>query len=241
VLEQLYSLSARELLSQHCILIGQSELMAISIASTLDRHGRQSLLLATATVDISWDHTDLGDAAARLVGLSSRLASAYATAINTNPESLQNQLKENLFLPGRSFDLNDEKPNQDFPWNKIFSSVRRWKPIRGVATPKLVGIGANVLVGTKHEAERVLNQFKVDGYFDVREMEIHALSGRLSLWEKSTVASSVAEETPPDVRREEIQALRETLVRIEDKLTTLTDHTINVFNLLTRLETKRRK
>ncbi len=190
VLESLYSLADREFTAQRCVLLDASELMTLSFARTEDRHRRPSLVLTTATVGIDWNSPALGDIASRTISLSSRLATAYAKTLKGNPEIVGQQLRTDAFLPSRSFDLNGEAPDLTVEWHQVLSAVKKWQGISGVSTPRLLSLGANVVLGTKYEAERAKQQFEVDGFFDVRDKDIKPLSPRLTPWEP-------AEELPP--------------------------------------------
>jgi hypothetical protein len=183
LLESLYPLREAEISGQRCVLFDVSDLMSISFAKTEDRHRRPSLVLTTCTVAIDWRDPRLGEVTARAVALSSRLAITYAETLRGNPEIVGRQLRDNSFLTSRSFDLEAEPPDQSMEWARFISAVKKWNGITGISTPRLLALGANVVLGTKYEAERAKQQFQVDGFFDVRERDIKTLSDRLKLWE----------------------------------------------------------
>jgi hypothetical protein len=170
--------------------------MSVSFAKTEDRHRRPSLVLTTCTVGIDWRDPQLGEIAARAVALSSRLATIYAETLRGNAELIGRQLKDNSFLSSRSFDLGEERPDQTVNWEHVISAVKKWKGITGTSTPRLLPLGANVVFGTKYEAERTKQQFPVDGFFDVRGRDIEPLTDRLNLWEPKPVPS-----VPPSQER----------------------------------------
>jgi len=183
LLESLYPLREAEISAQRCVLFDSSDLLSVSFAKTEDRHRRPSLVLTTCIVGIDWRDPQLGETTARAVGLSSRLATTYAEALRVNPDNVGKQLRENSFLTSRSFDLGEENPDRTVEWVNAISAVKKWNGITGISTPRLLALGANVVLGTKYEAERAKQQFQVDGFFDTRDREIKTLSDRLMLWE----------------------------------------------------------
>jgi hypothetical protein len=183
LLESLYPLREAEVAAQRCILFDASDLLSVSFAKTEDRHRRPSLVLTTGIVGIDWRNPQLGEITARAVALSSRLAATYAETLRGNPENVGKQLRENSFLTSRSFDLGEEHPDQNAEWAHAISAVKKWNGITGISTPRLLALGANVVLGTKYEAERARQHFQVDGFFDARDRDIKILSDRLKLWE----------------------------------------------------------
>jgi len=242
ILEPLYGLADRELSSQRCLLLEASELMAVSFSRTEDRHNRPSIVLVTASSPIHWDDTGLGDIAARTAALALRLSGSYALSLKGNPEFVGLQLRSNEFLPVRAFALADEAPDVAVEWVQVLRAVRQWRGIRGVSTPRLLSLGANVLLGTKFEAERAQGQQVVDGFYDVRERDIKPLSSRFVKWEQPQPApppllpptNAEVPALPVDVR-----PLAESLDRIERRLGQIQDILHEVSNYIFR--GKRRK
>jgi len=183
LLESLYPLREAEVAGQQCVLFDASDLLSVSFAKTEDRHRRPSLVLTTCIVAIDWRNPQLGEITARAVALSSRLATAYADTLRGNPENVGKQLRENSFLTSRSFNLGEEQPDRTAEWAHVISAVTKWNGITGISTPRLLSLGANIVLGTKYEAERAKQQSQVDGFFDARDRDIKVLSDRLKLWE----------------------------------------------------------
>jgi hypothetical protein len=73
------------------------------------------------------------------------------------------------------------------------SAVKKWNGITGISTPRLLTLGANVVLGTKYEAERATQQFQIDGFFDARDRDIKILSDRLTLWEPEFQGSAASQ------------------------------------------------
>ena len=99
VLAPLYSSDGRDLSAQRCVLFDTAEMMSIAVAPTEDGHKRPSLILVTATTRIDWSAATLGETAARLVHLSSRLAIAYASTTRGNPERIGQQMRSDKIPP----------------------------------------------------------------------------------------------------------------------------------------------
>jgi hypothetical protein len=182
LLESLYPLREAEVAAQRCVLFDASALLSASFAKTEDRHRRPSLVLTTCSAAIDWRDPQLGEITARAVALSSRLAMTYADSLKGNPENAGKQLREGSFLTSRSFDLGEERPDQTIEWTHVIPAVKQWNGITGISTPRLLALGANVVLGTKYEAERARQHAAVDGFFDPRDRNIKTLSDRLKLW-----------------------------------------------------------
>jgi hypothetical protein len=238
VLGPLYAMPERELAAQRCLLFDSSELIAFSFARTEDRHRRPSIVLTTACVQISWESKELGDVASRAVSLTHRLASAYAESFRGNPEMVGLQLRENMFLPSRVFDLAEESKDDGVDWETVLAAVKQWRGVAGVATPKMLLLGANVVLGTKYEAERAQQQFGADGYFDVREKEIRPLSSRLERWQQPALDTTPPLSPVPPVEvppaNPDLRPIAESLDRIERTLGHLVDIAREVVEFVTR-------
>lgn len=225
VLEPLYSLPLRELSSQRCVLLDSGAVMAVAFAPTEDRHGRPSIVLTTASIPVSWDADNLGLLIGRAVSLTHRLADSYANVVRRNPPAVQKQLRANTFLRSRLFDLNEEPPDA-MDWERAIAAVKLWRGVTGLCTPRMANLGANIMLGTRHEAESAKRHQEVDGYFDVRDGEIHPLSSRIDRWAKGeSPASGQASAAVPDLaaRPSDLAPIAESLDRIERTLDRLAD------------------
>jgi hypothetical protein len=224
ILEPLYGLSIRELALQRCVLFNADSLIALAFAPTEDRHGRPSLVLTTAATPIAWDRRELPDVAGRTVSLAARLAASYSEVLRRNPPSVERQLRSGSFLSSRQFALSDEAPDASIDWGHVMEAVKLWRGIAGVCTPRLTALGANIVLGTKHEAEtaRRLRE-DVDGYFDVRDSEIHPLSARIDRWQPPDVTAAVAAPQPLSYHSPDLAPIAESLQRIERTLDRIAD------------------
>ena len=197
-MEVLYPLREAEVAAQRCVLFSASELLSVGFAKTEDRHRRPSLVMTACSVGIDWRDPQMSSTVARAVGLSSRLATTYADILRANPENVGKQLRDSSFVTSRSFDLGEERADRSLDWDQAISAVKMWNGISGISTPRLLGAGANVVLGTKYEAERAKQHWDVDGFFDARHREIKVLSDRLRLWDaQPSILSSQFDEQGP--------------------------------------------
>lgn len=220
ILEPIYALPERDLAAQRCMLFNPSELMALSFSKTEDKHRRPSVTLITATSSIDWTQDDIGETAARTSALVCRLALDYGGILKGNPEELGTHLRNGNFLPSREFDLVEEHDDRAIEWGAVLGEVKKWRGIHGVATPRLLSLGANIVLGTRHEAERSQQNFSVDGYFDIRDKEIRALSTRLDRWPNppAQLEAPTANQPSPPSPDVDIRPISESLARIEQNL-----------------------
>jgi hypothetical protein len=223
ILQPFYNLTERELAAQRCVLFASEEAMALSFGRTEDKHRRPSLVLTTARIEVAWDDQDLGALIGRAACLCARLADAYAGAFRGNPDVIGRQLRTESFLRSRTFDLRDESIDDVIDWRSVITAVKRWRGVSGVSTPKMMSIGANVVLGTRFEAERLQSQSTVDGFFDVRERAISPLSSRLVPWEHRPPERMVPVVSAPPVSNP-WDPLFDMLVRIDHKLDELTEY-----------------
>jgi hypothetical protein len=180
LLQPLYAASERDLALLRCVLFRSQEALCCSFARSEDRHKRPIVIVVSTSAPIDWQG-DVVHVVARLHALATRLVTAYASAVKGNPDHVGSQLKNGTFLADSEFPLDDEAPSAD-DWNDIVRAVKEWNGIAGVASPKLIGLGANVVIGTQHEAEIAHAQAGIDGYYDVRDRAIHPLTNRLTRW-----------------------------------------------------------
>ncbi len=219
ILEPLYSVPFRELALQRCVLFDHHSAIAVAFAPTADKHGRPSLVLTSAAAPLNWSSSDVADRIGRVVSLAGRLATSYSEVMKGNPPNVGRQLRSGAFLSSREFALGDEVPDTSINWETVMQAVRQWRGINGVCTPRLIGLGANVVLGTKHEADTTKGlDESVDGYFDVRDSGIHPLSHGIEPWEATRTAPAVTAPQSPPVQAPELVPIAESLHRIERSL-----------------------
>lgn len=227
LLEPLYRLPERELTAQYCVLLSKDEIMAFAFAPTEDQHKRPSVVVVTATSPVSWGELGLPDAFDRSVGLANRLAGAYAEVFRGNERRVGEQLSKGTFLRERSLELRNERSGATLAWPFVVQAIREWQGITGVATGRLVALGANVIVGTRHEAEKANVRGAIAGYYDVREQRIIAIGDKLRLWPKIApveVKESESEPASMDGRaHDHLQSIDATLKRMDGSIRRLVD------------------
>lgn len=235
LLQPLYAASERDLALLRCALFRSDEAMCCSFARSEDKHKRPTVIVVSASAPLDWDR-DVAHVVARLHALATRLVAAYANTVRGNPEHVGVQLKNGTFLADPEFAIDVEEPSTD-DWTDIVRAVKEWNGITGVASQKLVGLGANVVIGTQHEAELAQNRAGIDGYYDVRERAIRPLTKALTRWvakpsqpaSSTTVSRTATPDAPaptppppaapnPDLVaiNQSIQELNRTMIRMTD-------------------------
>lgn len=179
VLRPLYRLKPASLAREFAICFGEATLICYSAAHSRDKEQRPSIVVVAAAVPMSWDDEFLPVTVAAVRTLTGRLSEAYGDVFRGAPDAVQRQLQEGRFLPSRMFDLESETPDESVPWKAVVREAKRWKGVHGIATPLFLPMGANILFGTRDEAERNRSR-RLDGYMDVARGEIFALSPKIT-------------------------------------------------------------
>jgi hypothetical protein len=159
-------------------------------------------------VPIDWERASLAMLVSQSAHLMKRLAQQLAEPLRRSPEHVRNQLREGTFLPNREFDLSGEAVDDEVDWTPICRQVQRWSGIRGIATPHLAGLGANVLVGTRLDADRVPDMAAI---INLSTGELERLTDDLRLWAPPSVPIPAQTE-----RRDCVDEIHETLKEIRD-------------------------
>jgi len=183
ILSKCYGLSDAEARRQLAVLFEAQETSVMAVARTEDRHGRPSIVVVAATAPVDWSGESVTTVIGRCHSLADRMAQSYSSSFRETPSQLTKQLRLGRFLPDRSFALETERASSVQPWGAIVTAVREWRGIRGVATPRLVDVGSNVLLATEHEAMMASGHgTRIAGYFDRRKEEIVAIGEGLERW-----------------------------------------------------------
>jgi hypothetical protein len=217
LLQSLYQASERDLALLRCVLFDSREAVCCAFAKSEDKHKRPTVIVVSAAAHLDWSG-DVTNVVRGLHALASRLAVAYANTGKGNPDHVGQQLKQGTFLANNDFELGSDVQNAD-DWDDIVGAVKEWNGITGVASPKLVALGANVVIGTQHEAELAQGRTGLDGYYDVRDRAIHALTTGLTRWAPrapSVPASAAAPKNPevpppPPPSNPELVAINESI------------------------------
>lgn len=238
-IEPLYGLTAKELSAQRAVLVAPEEVCAVCISRTEDKYGRPSVVVVTARTRIAWDDPGLGETVGRDVSLAARLANAYAEAFRLTPPNVDRQLRSGAFLSSRLFDLAAERATEGIDWDAVMRGVREWKGVRGVSTNRLLGLGANVVLGTRHEAEVASASNRIDGFYDVREKRIVPLGNALTPWHApaSTGGPPVAAALDTDQTAQWAE-LSSTVTRMEGTLARLADAILELCRVVVHRDDK---
>lgn len=241
LLQPLYAASERDLALLRCVLFRSQEALCCSFARSEDKHKRPTVIVVSTSAPIDWEG-DVAHVVARLHALAMRLAGAYAGTVKGNPDHVGSQLKNGMFLADNEFMIDGEAPNAD-DWNDIVRAVKEWNGITGVASPKLVGLGANVVIGTQHEAELAQTKAGIDGYYDVRDRAIRPLTNKLTRWvprpppapPQPAPAAEVPAPTPPaaPAPNPDLAAINQSLQELNRTLNRMAD---GVFEYLRRMQ-----
>jgi hypothetical protein len=241
LLQPLYAASERDLALLRCVLFRSQEALCCSFARSEDKHKRPTVIVVSTSAPIDWEG-DVAHVVARLHALATRLVGAYAGTVKGNPDHVGSQLKNGMFLADNEFPIDGDAPNAD-DWNDIVRAVKEWNGITGVASPKLVGLGANVVIGTQHEAELAQTKAVIDGYYDVRERAIRPLTTKLTRWvprqspapTQPAPAAEVPAPTPPaaPATNPDLAAINQSLQEMNRTLNRMAD---GVFESMRRMQ-----
>lgn len=149
------------------------------VRQSRDRNDRSSVIGFSGTTPINWESSNFTTLVSRSSHLTKRLAQKLAEPLRRAPDHIRHQLKEGTFLPNREFDLSEEPLDDEVDWAPICRQVQRWNGIQGIATPHLAGLGANVLVGTRQDAERADS---IAAIIDLASGELEKITDDLRLW-----------------------------------------------------------
>lgn len=167
---------------EFAVLVDRQQLLAIAVAPSRDRFRRRSIVAVGALAACDWSDSQLAIHVARTRKLAARLAQQYGDVLGASLPHVEKQLRNEGFLPNRSFGVAGEEPADQALWTQIISEIRKWRGVTGIATSRLCQCGPNVLYGTNDELERVRSKVHVDGLFESRSREIQPLGDGLTPW-----------------------------------------------------------
>ncbi len=210
VLHGLYQLTDRDLAYERCLLISDEDAVLVTAGPMVDRHGRRVVAICSAHFSVDWSDPNLYEVVAKAHGLSVRLLDVYTSLLTDNDANPERQLQKGKLLPRRSFFLGQEQMVAVSEWGEVLDAVREVRGVKGVATPRLLLLGANVVLGTQHEAE-VLRARKtsVDGYIAPRSHRLVSMSDNIVPWpHRRTSAQENLEENRRDQREGSVESER---------------------------------
>ncbi len=188
LLDSLHKGAPKSLLEQFCVLITEHQAAVAVPHATRDAHDRPSILIVVAYVDVDWKvHDELVKRICSARALCVRLGSDVAEQLAGADQGVSDQLRKGSFLQV-GYDLDLEKADDQPFWEELMGGVARFRGITGIATPRMFAFGANVIVGTRAEAERA----GADGFFDKRTRQLVSIGDRLVTWQSDEPSSPAA-------------------------------------------------
>lgn len=236
VLRALYKLDADHLATLRCVLLSKHWTTAVAVASSRDKYRRPSIVAVAVTEPIEWSTPTVSTVVARSQTAAHQVARELAMRFHGSPKGVAAELRQgNLPIAGAPL---EPSGSEAFFWEDAIASARLWKGIAGLASPPLMALGANILIGTRHEAVRTagVSGTVTDGFFDEVSGSITPLTDRLIRWphswepEQSKAISSpkVSLETGTD---DPLRGIDESLRGIDRSVKTVADATVELLQL----------
>lgn len=222
LLDSLHKGAARRLPEQYCIRIAEHEAAVVVPHQMHDAHDRPSILIVVVYLSIDWtSHDELINRISAGHALGVRLGTEVAETLSGPNLHVTDELRRGVFLSRRLRDLGDIPVRDREYWVDLLTAVARFRGIVGIATPRMAAFGANVVVGTRTEAERA----GADGFFDQRSRRLIPFGKRLVTWqnEPTTAHSSVPPSgLAPDLLTHVLE-MRDRLERVEASVDRIAD------------------
>lgn len=188
VLKALYSLSKQEISKLECALLSNSSATVVSASSTLDKFGRPMVVAACVTEQISWTNGDslVANTVGRSIALSQYVSGQLEFLFTGNPRNVESELKTN----GVDLNLSDFAGPSELlmeNWRAVIHAAQEWQGVCGIASPPLLPLGGNVVLGTEHEAIRLAGTggTAVDGFYDAKARRIIPITENLTKWPRA--------------------------------------------------------
>lgn len=179
VLKALYRLDESIFERQFFIQLSAGSVGFLAVGPTRDRNGRLSAIAVASSSPLDWGDHDLAQRIARLASLSRRILRQAQSDLDGAPEGMRSTLRDGTYLGERLFPLGAEDADLSIDWQAVAHEVSRWKGIAALSTPYLAGLGANVLVGTRHEGERLA---RIAGVIEPPAWKMVPLGPGIELW-----------------------------------------------------------
>lgn len=152
--EPFYDLEAQEAGVERALLFGDDEVCAFATALSSDANHRPAPLFVGVASTVGM--TAGSDVARAAVTLAGRLAKSYAGPFAGANEAVGAQLAASTFLSQRvSFSLQASDDASLSWWADALAAGLDWEGVTGVATSRMLVLGANVVVATEFEALRL--------------------------------------------------------------------------------------
>lgn len=184
VLRALYSMPPLDTRALQCVLLTPSAATSVAVSPSRDRYDRPMFVAVCATAPISWDSAGVDATVAQLVALSRDAAGQLSSRFERNPKEVALDLRNDRFQVDLSGFSGPSHTDLDY-WRAVILSARQWNGISGLGAPPLIALGANVLLGTEHEAMRFAGTGSgatIDGFYDPVAARIVPISRNLAKW-----------------------------------------------------------
>lgn len=194
LLADLYKLSPSKVEAQHCLLLDHSTATLVAVRRIRDAHRRPTVVVLCLTSRVNWNE-EPGQAPLKIAELadeSQGVVGRLAIRFESDPREVAAQLRHG-HTPFERAPLgtddndgvggNDVGVDRDY-WLCLVQEICRYRGVEGASTPALVSLGANVVIGTAHEAKvaTMRSVRKVVGYYSRQQGRLVALDDRLVPW-----------------------------------------------------------
>lgn len=218
LLAPLYERTWEDLSRQYAVLVRQQEVAAFRVAPTEDRFGRASVVIVGLMVE-RWSLEE----DARRVALAMTSIGDWLPSIAESVHLGDREAMESAVAGMAAFG------DSDAPWDgPPLAELLSVTHCRGAATPLLLGLGADVVIGTAHEALDAQRR----GVPAVGYLSSH--TGRVEYFGDGREGPAVA--VRPPSTRQLLNDIASQLGRIHERLVTLEEGQAQTWERLQRLE-----
>ena len=215
LLSPLYERTAEDLSRQYAVLLAEEEFAVVCVSPAKDRFGRRSIVIA-------------GLSGRRERGSIPELAEASLqvarSRIDEIATAIENGSREDLGTATAQMAVSLRDFSSEPSIHPLFEGLAEADQFAGAATPLLLGLGADVVIGTYHEAlDAQRKGFEVRACFDVRTSKFVSLISSESPpseptrgTQKRTGATLTTPAPLPGSRNTTLEAVEELIHRIEN-------------------------
>lgn len=180
LLADFYRMAPSIALQNKCVLIKPGEICSISVCPTIDKFQRPNVIVVVIACDVDWNVDNMGSTAAHCQAIGARLCGHLAELMRSDAGLVDQQLRAGTLFTSRHISRAEAGEDFNSEWDSIFAEIRRWNGIRGLATRKLIKLGANIVLGTESEAQGLLAEgASVDAFLDPRKPSISPITQRI--------------------------------------------------------------
>jgi hypothetical protein len=179
LIADLYRMRPSRIEAQQCLLIGHDAFTFIAARRMRDAHQRPTVIIVAATIAATW-----GDEARVVASIGHSAATAQAVAqaeaerFEADPLGYAAALRLKRATIAVPAVVNSELSY----WAPLVREISRYRGVVGAATPAMAPLGANIVIGTEHEARVVARNHAVAGYYLPQLERIVPLGDGLTPW-----------------------------------------------------------